>query len=79
MSYIMRPGFIHPPVPKRQAVLMHHEESPDLEMLKADIAARLRAACAHFSEREFADLVHQIASIELKYGRDPLTPPADAR
>ena len=58
---------------------MHHEENPDLEMLKADIASRLRSACAHFSEREFADLVHQIASIELKYGRNPLTPPTEAR
>lgn len=54
---------------------MHHEESRDLELLKADIALRLRSACAHFSEREFAELVHQIASIELKYGRDPLGPP----
>jgi hypothetical protein len=58
---------------------MHHEESPDLELLKADIASRLRSACAHFPEREFADLVHQIASIELKYGRSPLAPPTEAR
>ena len=58
---------------------MHHEESPDLELLKADIASRLRSACAHFSERDFADLVHQIASIELKYGRNPLNPPTEAR
>jgi hypothetical protein len=58
---------------------MHHEESPDLELLKADIASRLRSACAHFPEHEFADLVHQIASIELKYGRSSLTPPIEAR
>ena len=56
---------------------MHQEESRDLELLKADIASRLRAACAHFSEREFAELVHQIASIELKYGRNPLGSPAE--
>ena len=54
---------------------MRHEENRELELLKADIASRLRSACAHFSEREFAELVHQIASIELKYGRDPLGPP----
>jgi hypothetical protein len=58
---------------------MHQEESPDLELLKADIASRLRSACAHFSEREFAELVHQIASIELKYGRNPLGPPTETR
>ena len=51
---------------------MHHEENRDFELLKADIASRLRSACAHFSEREFAELVQQIASIELKYGRNPL-------
>ena len=52
---------------------MHHEEIRDLELLKADIASRLRAACAHFSERDFAELVHQIASIELKYARNALS------
>ena len=55
---------------------MHHEQKRDLELLKADIASRLRSACAHFSEHEFAELVHQIASIELKYGRIPLGPPS---
>jgi hypothetical protein len=52
---------------------MNHEETRDLELLKADIASRLRAACAHFSEKEFAELVHQIASLELKYGRNLLS------
>jgi hypothetical protein len=52
---------------------MNHEETRDLELLKVDIAARLRAACAHFSENEFAELVHQIASLELKYGRNALS------
>ncbi|HEY2896941.1 MAG TPA: hypothetical protein VGJ12_07380 [Gemmatimonadaceae bacterium] len=56
---------------------MHHEENRDFELLKADITSRLRSACAHFSEREFAELVHQIASIELKYGRYPLGPPIE--
>lgn len=51
---------------------MQHEEVRDLDLLKADIASRLRSACAHFSEREFTELVHQIASIELKYARNPL-------
>jgi hypothetical protein len=54
---------------------MRHEENRDLELLKADIATRLRSACAHFTEHEFAELVHQIASIELKYGRNPIGPP----
>jgi hypothetical protein len=56
-----------------QAVSMQHEEIRDLELLKADIASRLRPACAHFSERDFAELVHQIAAIELKYARNPLS------
>jgi hypothetical protein len=50
---------------------MHHEEIRDLELLKADISARLRSACAHFPPGEFAELVHQIACIELKYARHP--------
>jgi hypothetical protein len=54
---------------------MSHEEIRDLELLKADIAARLRLACAHFPESDFADLVHQIASIELKYARNQMSPP----
>ena len=74
-AYIERPGYVPSPVLERQAVLMHHAENHDLELLKADIATRLRAACAHFSEHDFAELVHRIASIELKYGRNALGPP----
>ena len=48
---------------------MHHEEKGDLELLKADIAARLRSACAHFPPGEFDELVHQMACIQLKYTR----------
>ena len=48
---------------------MHHEEKLDLELLKVDIAARLRSACAHLPPGEFADLVHQMACIQLKYTR----------
>jgi hypothetical protein len=48
---------------------MHHEEKGDLDLLKADIAARLRSACAHFPPGEFDDLVHQMACIQLKYAR----------
>ena len=46
-----------------------NDELQTLESLKADIASRLRAACAHFSESEFSDLVSQIAFVELKYAR----------
>ena len=53
---------------------MQHEEVRDLEQLKADIASRLRPACTHFSEHEFTELVHQIASIELKYAHTSLGP-----
>jgi hypothetical protein len=56
---------------------MQHEEVRDLELLKADIAMRLRPACAHFSEHDFTELVHQIASIELKYAHNPLDPPSE--
>jgi hypothetical protein len=48
---------------------MLNDEIRDLEGLKGDIASRLRSACAHFSDREFADLVEQIAQVELKYAR----------
>lgn len=48
---------------------MHHEEKGDLDLLKADIAARLRSACAHFPPEEFDDLVHRMACIQLKYTR----------
>jgi hypothetical protein len=48
---------------------MQHQEKHDLDLLKIDIAARLRSACAHFPPHEFAELVHQIARIELKYAR----------
>ena len=48
---------------------MPHDETPDLDKLKADIASRLRTACAHLPEDEFADLVHQIAWVKLKYSR----------
>ena len=41
----------------------------DLQLLKADIASRLRSACRHFRDQDFAELVHQIAQIELKYAR----------
>jgi hypothetical protein len=36
-----------------------------------------RSACAHFAEHDFAALVHQIASIELKYARNPIEPVAE--
>ena len=48
---------------------MVNDEIRDLESLKAVIASRLRTACAHFPESEFADLVTQIAHVELKYSR----------
>jgi hypothetical protein len=51
---------------------MLKDELRDLEALKSDIASRLRSACAHFSEGEFADLVEQIAQVELKYARRAL-------
>ena len=76
MAYIERPDPSQSRL-ERQAVSMHHEENRDFELLKADIASRLRSACAHFPEREFAELVHQIASIELKYSHNPLGPPIE--
>ena len=48
---------------------MSSDDIRDLEILKADIASRLRPACAHFCEADFDDLVHQIAQIEVKYAR----------
>jgi hypothetical protein len=45
------------------------DDDGELENLKADIASRLRSACAHFPSAEFDDLVHQIARIEMKYER----------
>ena len=48
---------------------MLSDEIRDIETLKADIASRLRTACGHFPAAEFAELVNQIAEIELKYAR----------
>ena len=48
---------------------MPNDDLRDLELLKAEISSRLRSACAHFPERDFEELVHQIAQIELKYAQ----------
>jgi len=48
---------------------MSNDELRDLDLLKAEISSRLRSACAHFPERDFEELVHQIAQIELKYAQ----------
>ena len=47
--------------------MTHEEEAREIELLKADIAIRLRIVCAHFPEPEFAELIDQIARIESKY------------
>jgi hypothetical protein len=58
--------------------MMHGDETHDLQLLKAEIASRLKTACAHFPAREFEDLVSQIAHVELKYARRIAPTPVDA-
>ncbi len=58
---------------------MRHDDTRDLDFLKADIESRLRNACAHFPPGEFAALVHQIASIELKYAQQTSLSGADEK
>jgi len=62
------------PISSAQSIPMHNDEIPVLERLKADISARLRAACAHFPQHEFEELVQQIAQFELKYARSNSQP-----
>ena len=46
------------------------------EQLRGDIAARLRRVCAHLSDEQFAELVHRIADVTLRYEERPtLSPP----
>jgi hypothetical protein len=41
-----------------------------LELLRRDIAERLRATCAHMSDEEFEKMVARIALIEWKHLND---------
>ena len=46
----------------------------ELQRLVADIAARLRKACAHLSDEEFSALVMDIAMRRLRFdAMDPMT------
>jgi hypothetical protein len=38
-----------------------------LDVAKQEIAARIRRVCQNFSEAEFAELVEQMAEIEVRY------------
>jgi hypothetical protein len=38
-----------------------------LDMVRREIAARIRCVCEDFGEAEFADLVNQMAEIEVRY------------
>ena len=39
----------------------------DIEVLTADISARLRRVCVHLSNDEFAELVLDIARVRMRY------------
>lgn len=43
------------------------ETNREVELLKADLALRLRSVCAHFPNSEFDALIDQIARVEVKY------------
>lgn len=41
------------------------------EHLRSEISARLRHVCSHLSDEQFAELVHDIADVTLKYEEKP--------
>lgn len=43
------------------------QETPSIDELSRDIAARLRPVCTHCDEQDFVALVRRIATVELKY------------
>jgi hypothetical protein len=49
--------------------VISEDDTRDLNLLKSDIALRLAPVCSHFPATEFAELIDQIARIELKYAR----------
>jgi hypothetical protein len=44
-----------------------HSRQARLDLMKEEIAARLRAVCADMPQAEFVRLVERIATINLKY------------
>ena len=50
-------------------------EVEELQRLTADVAARLRKACAHLSDDEFSALVLDVARRRMRHDRmDPMDP-----
>jgi hypothetical protein len=56
----------------RYDALSHSEEARNArhEMVRADIARRLRKACSHLGDDEFAALVEQMVDVQLKSERE---------
>jgi len=46
------------------------DEAEMLALLQSDIAERLRPVCSTMPDDEFARLVHDIATVKMKYGAD---------
>jgi hypothetical protein len=44
-----------------------HNRQARLDLMKEEIAARLRSVCADMPQAEFTELVERIATINLKY------------
>ncbi|HVF41082.1 MAG TPA: hypothetical protein VM939_14365 [Gemmatimonadaceae bacterium] len=46
------------------------DEAEMIALLQSDIAERLRPVCKSMSDRDFEELVRDIAAVKLKYGVD---------
>ncbi len=52
-----------------RATYSHASDDPDASGLRADVAARLRRACAHLDASSFADLVHEVVAFKRRWAR----------
>ena len=63
----------HPGVDDEASTLPRARQAPNagardrFDELTLSIASRLRRVCEHLSEEDFANLVHEIASVTLRY------------
>jgi hypothetical protein len=55
-----------PPGTSSNEVFYEREKAQRFEMVRNDIATRLRKGCGHFSDADFALLVEQIARVQIR-------------
>ena len=61
----VRPGKFRP------LTAVERKDSVRHEAIRADVAKRLRKACTHLNEKEFAALVDKIVKVQLKGEKRP--------